>query len=140
MDVTFIPTTNLSHAAAITYENMRIYYAQFAPDWTVDKVLSVTSDLENYDILLNKEVVGVMRLHFNLSTCMVRDLQVIGRAQNKGIGMASLQEAQRLALKAKKNTLSLRVFKISPAVNLYLRGNFVIESEDERFFNMVKNV
>ena len=78
MDVTFIPTTNLSHAAAITYENMRIYYAQFAPDWTVDKVLSVTSDLENYDILLNKEVVGVMRLHFNLSTCVVRDLQVIG--------------------------------------------------------------
>ena len=71
---------------------------------------------------------------------MVRDLQVIGSAQNKGIGMASLQEAQRLALKAKKNTLSLRVFKISPAVNLYLRGNFVIESEDERFFNMVKNV
>ena len=45
-----------------------------------------------------------------------------------------------IALKAKKNTLSLRVFKISPAVNLYLRGNFVIESEDERFFNMVKNV
>ena len=54
-------------------------------------------------------------------------------------GMATLRAAKE-GLKAKKNALSLRVFKISPAVNLYLRSNFVIESEDERFFNMVKNV
>ena len=37
-------------------------------------------------------------------------------------------------------SVPLRVFKISPAVALYQRDGFVIKSEDDRFFNMVKDL
>jgi GNAT superfamily N-acetyltransferase len=51
--------------------------------------------------------------------CVLRDLQIIDSAKNKGIGRASVNEAKRRALNAKLTTLTLRVFKISPAVALY---------------------
>ena len=81
-----------------------------------------------------------MRLEYEDDNCVLRDLQIIPNEQNKGIGVTALQEAKRLALSANKNTLSLRVFKISPAVALYQRNGFVIKSEDDRFFNMVKDL
>lgn len=117
---------------------MRDYYAQFAPDWDESKVLSVTANLINYDIQIDGDTVGVMRLEYEGNTCILRDLQVIPSAQNKGIGSAAIKEAERLALEANSNSLTLRVFKISPAVSLYKRAGFIVQSEDDRFFNMVK--
>ena len=49
-------------------------------------------------------------------------------------------EAKRLTLNYGLKDLKLRVFKISPAINLYKRNGFTVESEDDRFFNMVAKV
>ena len=106
----------------------------------MSKVLEATLELENYDILFQHQVVGVMRLQFNDDCFVLRDLQIIDSAKNKGIGSASLNEAKRRTLNANLNTLTLRVFKSSPAVTLYKRNGFVIQSEDERFFNMVAKI
>lgn len=138
MNSRFIPTTNLQRAAEFTFANMRDYYAQFAPDWDESKVLSVTANLINYDIQIDGDTVGVMRLEYESNTCILRDLQVIPSAQNKGIGSAAIKEAERLALEANSNSLTLRAFKISPAVSLYKRAGFIVQSEDDRFFNMIK--
>ena len=138
MKITFFQTTNLQRAAEFTFANMQEYYAKFAPDWNAEKVLEVTAELVNYDIQLDNQTVGVMRLQFEDNTCVLRDLQVIPSAQNKGIGSAAIEEAERLALGAKVNSLTLRVFKISPAVSLYKKVGFVVSSEDDRFYNMVK--
>ncbi len=64
MDIGFLRSENLKRAANLTFENMQIYYEQFAPDWNASKVFEVTSQLKNYDILYQQEVVGVMRLQF----------------------------------------------------------------------------
>jgi GNAT superfamily N-acetyltransferase len=77
---------------------MRDYYAQYAADWDESKVLSVTANLINYDIQIDGDTVGVMRLEYEGNTCILRDLQVIPSAQNKGIGSAAIEEAERLAL------------------------------------------
>ncbi|AXT38079.1 GNAT family N-acetyltransferase [Alteromonas sp. BL110] len=138
MKITFFQTTNLQRAAEFTFANMQEYYAKFAPDWNAEKVLEVTAELVNYDIQLDNQTVGVMRLQFEDNTCVLRDLQVIPSAQNKGIGSEAIKEAEKLALAAKVNSLTLRVFKISPAVSLYNKVGFVISSEDDRFYNMVK--
>jgi len=94
----FVPTTNLQRAAEFTFANMRDYYAQYAADWDESKVLSVTANLINYDIQIDGDTVGVMRLEYEGNTCILRDLQVIPSAQNKGIGSAAIEEAERLAL------------------------------------------
>ncbi len=138
MEITFFQTTNLQRAAEFTFANMQEYYAKFAPDWDAEKVLEVTAELVNYDIQLDNQTVGVMRLQFEDNTCVLRDLQVIPSAQNRGIGSAAIKEAEKLALAAKVNSLTLRVFKISPAVSLYNKVGFVVSSEDDRFYNMVK--
>ena len=140
MTISFVRTADLKRAASITFDNMRVYYQQFAPEWDVSKVFEVTLELENYDILFQQQVVGVMRLQFDDDCCVLRDLQIIESAKNKGIGSASLNEAKRRALNANLYTLTLRVFKSSPAVALYKRNGFVIQSEDERFFNMVAKI
>ncbi len=138
MKITFITSTNLPRAAEFTFNNMRDYYAQFAPDWDAEKVLGVTAELINYDIQVDSETVGVMRLQYDGNTCILRDLQVIPNSQNKGIGSAAIEEAERLALEANTSSLDLRVFKVSPAVSLYKKAGFIIKSEDDRFFNMTK--
>jgi GNAT superfamily N-acetyltransferase len=138
MKITFVPSSDLGRAANFTFENMRGYYAQFAPDWNAEKVLEVTKALVNYDIQLDNQTVGVMRLQFEDNTYVLRDLQVIPSAQNRGIGSAAIKEAEKLAVAARVNSLTLRVFKISPAVSLYNKVGFVVSSEDERFYNMVK--
>ncbi len=98
MNSRFVPTTNLQRAAEFTFANMRDYYAQYAADWDESKVLSVTANLINYDIQIDGDTVGVMRLEYEGNTCILRDLQVIPSAQNKGIGSAAIEEAERLAL------------------------------------------
>ena len=140
MNIRFLRSENLKRTANFTFENMRVYYEQFAPDWDASKVLEVISELENYDILYNGQVVGVMRLQFENECCVLRDLQVVTTVQNKGIGNAALQEAKRLTSNANLNKLKLRVLKISPAINLYERNGFIKQSEDERFFNMAAEV
>ena len=96
MKITFVTSTNLPRAAEFTFNNMRDYYAQFAPDWDAEKVLGVTAELINYDIQVDSETVGVMRLQYDGNTCILRDLQVIPSAQNKGIGSAAIEKAERL--------------------------------------------
>ena len=138
MKITFVPSSDLRRTAEFTFANMQGYYAKFAPDWNAEKVLEVTAELVNYDIQLDNQTVGVMRLQFEDNNCVLRDLQVIPSAQNRGIGSAAIKEAEKLALAAKVNSLTLRVFKISPAVSLYNKVGFVVSSEDDRFYNMIK--
>ena len=140
VNITFIRSENLQRAANFTFENMHVYYEQFAPDWDATKVLEVTSNLDNFDILFQGEVVGVMRLEFEDECCVLRDLQVIQDFQSKGIGKKALVEAKRLATRANLSSLKLRVLKISPAIKLYERNGFVLQSEDERFFYMAAEV
>ncbi|QHJ11022.1 hypothetical protein FX988_01244 [Paraglaciecola mesophila] len=140
MSITFVATENLHRAARFTYENMRIYYEQFAPDWDIAKVLDVTAELENLDIVFHNEVVGVMRLAMGDEGYILRDLQVLPAFQNKGIGKAAVNEAKRRAAKANVNTLTLRVLKISPAITLYTRNGFRLHSEDDRFYHMTADV
>lgn len=137
MSILFKRSIDHQKAAQFTFDNMRQYYQRLAPDWNVAKVLQATEDLVNYDILYNHDSVGVLRLQFEDTYCYLRDLQVAPMLQNKGIGKAALNEAKRQTLNANLTTLKLRVLKISPALTLYERNGFVIQSEDEHLFNMV---
>jgi GNAT superfamily N-acetyltransferase len=140
MKIKFRTSKNLEHVAGITFENMKPYYQKFAPDWDKSKVLEVTANLNNYDILCDEKVVGVMRLQFDKKQYFLRDLQILDEYKNQGLGKFALDEAKRLTKSAKGNMLQLRVLKVSPAIRLYERNGFTIQDEDERFFNMAVEV
>lgn len=138
--ISYQPTKDLSKSADITYENMRSYYERYSVDWNQPKIVEQIGRLENWDILLDGEVVGALRLEFDHSGCYLRDLQVSEPFQNKGIGAAALTESFRLARESGAQQIRLRVFKISSARNLYTRFGFEVVSEDDRFFNMVLDI
>ena len=89
---------------------------------------------------MHDEPIGIMRLSFDSNECLVRDLQVSSRYQNQGIGSRALVEAERFAKESGARILKLRVFKCSPAVDLYRRSGFGVHKEDDRFFYMERPV
>ncbi|ROR26869.1 acetyltransferase (GNAT) family protein [Vibrio crassostreae] len=117
---------------------MRSYYEQYSVEWDCSKIEEQIRDLTNFDILLNGEIVGAIRLVFDDNSCYIRDLQVSEQHQGKGIGALAFAECERLAVEAGVNRLKLRVFKISPAFRLYERVGFVVDNADDRFYNMSK--
>ncbi|WP_350606431.1 GNAT family N-acetyltransferase [Pseudoalteromonas sp. MER144-MNA-CIBAN-0113] len=138
MTITYQPTANLMASALLTYTNMRTHYEHYGVDWQQHKIYEQIVDLENWDILLNGDVVGVMRLAFDESGCYIRDLQIDAAFQNKGIGGAAINECERLAVIEGVEKIRLRVFKMSPAYPLYARTGFIIDKEDDRFYYMSK--
>lgn len=138
--ISFQAVSDLSTSADITYNNMRSYYEHYAVDWQPINILEQITDLVNWDILFDDEVVGAIRLSFDGDGCYLRDLQVGEQFQNKGIGALALEESNRLARESGAKTLKLRVFKISPAFHLYNRSGFTTVSEDDRFYFMEREV
>lgn len=128
----------LSQTAEITYNNMLPYYKHYAVDWDKNKIEKQIANLQNWDILYGGEIIGAFRLDFESSHCYLRDLQIKSKFQNKGIGAKALEECQRLALQQDMRNIRLKVFKISPAYNLYVREGFIVCKEDERFYYMEK--
>jgi GNAT superfamily N-acetyltransferase len=129
--------SDLAAAAVLTLSNMQDYYQQYGVDWDAKQIEILTRDLMNLDILADDEVVGVMRLCFDETSCTVRDLQVIPLHQSRGIGTQALDQAKLLAQAKGLKRLQLRVFSVSPAVKLYQRYGFTINNQDERFYYMV---
>ncbi len=140
MSISFLPTSDFSKSATITFDNMRAYYEYYSVDWKQSNILEQITNLESWDILFDGEVVGAIRLEYNDGHCYLRDLQVLSSSQNQGVGAAALAETSRLANKASATQVRLKVFKISPAYHLYVRSGFVVEKEDDRFYYMSRSV
>ncbi|GIU44729.1 acetyltransferase [Shewanella sairae] len=132
---------DLASAAELTLRNMQPYYKKYGLNWDSQTILTMTEDLDNHQILLNGEPVGVLRLSFKDDSCQLRDLQVDSRFQNKGIGKQVLSEVVRIAKQAsfkliELKFIELKVFKISPAVRLYQAFGFSVVQQDDRFYYM----
>ncbi|CCQ09877.1 GCN5-related N-acetyltransferase [Pseudoalteromonas luteoviolacea B = ATCC 29581] len=134
--ITIKLSTDLYQAASITLENMRKFYEKYKVDWNVEQIAGMTRTLNNYDLYLNDNLVGIMRISFDNQQCQLRDLQIIEGYKNQGCGGQAILLATKLAKQNHCHGLELKVFQCSPAVRLYLRNGFVIQRSDERFHYM----
>lgn len=140
MKIEYVKTSDLVASATITYNNMCTYYQRYSVDWDKNKIAEQLVPLDNWDILFNGSIVGAIRLAYENEVCWIRDLQVDEKAQNMGIGSNALNKCESLAQGNSATVLKLRVFKISPAYHLYVRSGFSVESEDDKFYYMSKNL
>lgn len=134
--ITLKPSTDLHISAQMTLSNMKEYYQQYGIEWQVDNVVQQIRSLENFDILSNSEIIGALRLDFENEQCLLRDLQIITPYKNKGYGSEVIERAKQIAINKGCKTVVLKVFKISPAQQLYLRQGFDKTHDDERFIHM----
>lgn len=81
-------------------------------------------------IELEDEGVGVLGLEDRGDEVYVTRIEVLPEWQNRGIGTAVIQSVLEKARKEAKS-VSLHVFEINPARELYLRLGFVISDQHE---------
>ncbi len=112
----------------------------YGVDWTLSDVCSAIENLENYDVVNDDGVFGIVRLSFENNRCQLRDIQVLSNQQNKGLGALVISKVTELARQKQLEFIDLRVFKRSPAYRLYGRLGFVTESEDDKFYQMTLTV
>ncbi|MGB0833155.1 MAG: GNAT family N-acetyltransferase [Psychrobium sp.] len=131
-----IKTTDLKAAAQFTLDNMQVYYQMYDVDWQLDDVYQATEALDNYDIQVDGQLVGVLRLSFNDSACQLRDIQIGSAHQSKGYGAQVIELVKDMAKQRDCSTVELKVFQRSPAHKLYSRVGFTLDKEDEKFYYM----
>lgn len=132
----FIKTKDLDSSAQLTLANMQVYYDMYDVDWVISDVRIAISNLDNYDVVLDGEVIGAIRLAYDAVRCHLRDIQIKATHQGKGYGALVIAKVVELAKEKQLSYVDLKVFKRSPAYRLYERLDFVVEGEDDKFYQM----
>ncbi|GAB2901655.1 GNAT family N-acetyltransferase [Microbulbifer echini] len=138
--IQFIKTKDLDKSAKLTLANMQEYYGMYGVDWTLSDVRSAIENLENYDVVNDDGVFGIVRLSFENNRCQLRDIQIVSNQQNNGLGALVISKVTELARQKNLGFIDLRVFKRSPAYRLYGRLGFFTENEDDKFYQMTLTV
>ena len=129
MEVQFEIDNDPLFAESLTKTNMASYYQARGILWDHNQFLSSWEDLDNYEVLLDRIRVGVVRFSYSANTTFRRDLQLLPKFQGKGIGSICLDLAVRHAFNRQSTLLVLRVFSENPAIKLYESKGFVRTSE-----------
>ena len=92
--------------------------------WDPSRFLASWTEFENLMILVESQVVGLLRLMPEQDGLGLRDLQVVPEHQGQGIGSWAVQQAQSIAASRGFPRLQLRVYEENPAKALYARLGF----------------
>ncbi|WP_192034603.1 GNAT family N-acetyltransferase [Halomonas sp. YLGW01] len=111
---------------SLTRQNMEPYYQQIGIHWDQALFDKNWEELESYEIILDDDAVGVLRLSHDNTAYYIRDLQVQPGWQNRGVGSQAVSFANGIAREAGVRLLRLCVFSMNPAVALYERLGFRI--------------
>jgi len=138
--IKLIPTQDYTFALELTYHNMAHYYQQHNITWEDQCFAKNWEKSENFEIRLEQQRLGVLRLESDGQICYLADLQIMQRAQGQGIGSYVLHYVQQLAQVRKQKWISLIVFLNNPALRLYERHDFKIVAKSEILARMERTL
>lgn len=113
---------------ALTRSNMSGYLAARGVPWDESRYRASWVEFENWMIVADSQVVGLLRLAREQDALGLRDLQIVPARQGQGVGAWAVQQAQSIAARRGLHRLQLRVYEESPAKALYVRLGFKAES------------
>ena len=112
--------------------NMAAYHSARGVALDPERFVAGWSAFENFMLQADGEVAGMLRLLVADDALEIRDLQLLPAHRNRGIGSWAvdwtLAEADRRGLAR----VRLRVFVENPALRLYSRLGFKVDSMDEQ--------
>jgi len=94
-------------AESLTKTNMASYYQDREISWDRNQFLSSWEELDNYEVLLNRARVGVLRFSYSGDTTYLRDFQLLPEFQGRGIGSKCLDLVIRHAFNRQSTLLRL---------------------------------
>lgn len=114
----------LSFAHDLTRDNMAPYYSAVCRLWNETIFRNSWADTENFVLIVDERVIGVLRMSQDDGALIIRDIQLVDTARGRGYGTAAILEAERIACLRGIGRLRLSVFTDNPAVRLYYRLGF----------------
>jgi len=90
---------------------------------------------ESHLILLNEQAIGVLKLGVLQDRLHIRQLQILPKFHNRGIGTNVIELIKRKATE-RSLPITLNVLLANPAKKLYQRAGFVVEGENELEYQM----
>lgn len=136
MDIQFTQGNDPAFAEALTKSNMASYYRAREITWDHDQFLRSWEEFDNYDVIVHRHRVGVIRFSYSADTTFLRDFQLLPEAQGKGTGSQCLELAMKHACDRGSSKIVLRVFSENPAIKLYESKDFIRTSEVKGLLEM----
>jgi GNAT superfamily N-acetyltransferase len=91
---------------------------------------------DNFEIFVNGIRVGLVRFSYSQATTYLRDIQLEGEYQGKGVGSKVLQLIKLHGQSRGSKRLALRVFSENPVINLYKTMGFMQLAEVDGLVEM----
>lgn len=136
MPVQVEKSNSIASASELTRLNMRHYYQLRNIAWDQKTYQKNWSQFENFDVKYQGDWVGILRFSSDESALYIRDLQILPKYQNLGIGYSCLIYALEKAKSHSLSRLRLLVFSENRALNLYKRFGFKDLGESEGLIKM----
>lgn len=106
------------------------YFHECSIDWNFEQRLGIYKTLELYEVHA-PEFIGFVAFREYDGEFYLADIQILQGKRNQGYGTNLLTEAKRIAAKRGYKNILLKVFKTSPAIQLYMRNGFTRMSEEQ---------
>jgi len=133
-----IPSNKHAECVGLAKAAMAQYYEESGLFWESEARLSLYKKCELFEIV-DEVSVGYLLLRIAGAELYIGDLQVLPEHQNRGVGTYAVKEAVALAKARNYLKVKLKVFKSSPAKNLYVRHGFSIVAEESHVLVMELN-
>ncbi|CAK1917384.1 Acetyltransferase (GNAT) family protein [Vibrio crassostreae] len=129
MEVKLVKGSDPKFAESITKTNMASYYQARGIAWGHSQFLRSWDELDNYEIYVGGNRIGVIRFSYTSDTTFLRDFQILAEHQGRGFGAKCLDLVIEHANSQASTQLVLRVFSENPAIKLYQSKGFTQLSE-----------
>lgn len=136
MQIEIEESVSLVLAAELTRVNMLQYYQARNIVWEPERYELMWAESENFDVKYQGQWAGIIRLSSDRNALHLRDVQIVPKYQNLGIGFQCLSYARHKAKRQGLSRLRLLVFEENPASNLYLKFGFKIMGKHNRLIKM----
>jgi GNAT superfamily N-acetyltransferase len=124
----FVASQNYEESVLIIKSEMTSYYSDLGLTWDDTQRLEQYQKCDFWRIHDNKDI-GFAMTREDKEDIFLAELHIADEYRNKGYGKKSLQLAKELAANKGYSEIKIRVFKNSPAYQLYLRYGFTMEKE-----------
>ena len=124
------------YAEQLTASNMANYYHRRDWSWDHQRFLKSWIEFDNFEIFVNGIRVGLVRFSYSQATTYLRDIQLEGEYQGKGVGSKVLQLIKLHGQSRGSKRLALRAFSENPVINLYKTMGFMQLAEVDGLVEM----
>lgn len=122
---------DVAFCESLSRSNMASYHSARGVAWDARRFIASWGLFENFMILADEQVAGVLRLLAVDGALEIRDLQLLPSHRNQGIGSWAITQAMSEAAARGIGVLRLRVFAENPAMRLYARLGFKVDAIDD---------